>query len=137
MRLVGLVMKLGQRGCSESELRVLRWVWGCADTWGRTAEVASAQGVWLELLNNQNELCMKLTTQVRSIGKVCTAIARGDLEQTIDIVAEGEIAVLKDTVNNMVKRLRVFSSEVSRVAHEVGTQGKLGGTAEVQGVEGT
>lgn len=80
---------------------------------------------------------MKLTTQVRSIGKVCTAIARGDLEQTIDIVAEGEIAVLKDTVNNMVKRLRVFSSEVSRVAHEVGTQGKLGGTAEVQGVEGT
>lgn len=103
----------------------------------RTAEVASAQGVWLELLNNQNELCMKLTTQVRSIGKVCTAIARGDLEQTIDIVAEGEIAVLKDTVNNMVKRLRVFSSEVSRVAHEVGTQGKLGGTAEVQGVEGT
>lgn len=103
----------------------------------RTAEVASAQGVWLELLNNQNELCMKLTTQVRSIGKVCTAIARGELDQTIDLVAEGEIAVLRDTINDMLVRLRVFASEVSRVAFEVGTRGKLGGVAEVQGVEGT
>ncbi|KAJ9104139.1 hypothetical protein QFC19_004123 [Naganishia cerealis] len=103
----------------------------------RTAEVANAQGVWLELLNNQNELCMKLTTQVRSIGMVCTAIARGQLDQTIDVVAEGEIAVLRDTVNDMVVRLRVFASEVSRVAYEVGTKGKLGGVAEVQGVEGT
>lgn len=80
---------------------------------------------------------MKLTTQVRSIGMVCTAIARGQLDQTIDVVAEGEIAVLRDTVNDMVVRLRVFASEVSRVAYEVGTKGKLGGVAEVQGVEGT
>ncbi|GHJ85902.1 hypothetical protein NliqN6_2304 [Naganishia liquefaciens] len=134
MTINGMVMQLRHLA---SEVSRVSYEVGTKGLLGKTAEVASAQGVWLELLNNQNELCMKLTTQVRSIGKVCTAIARGDLEQTIDIVAEGEIAVLKDTVNNMVKRLRVFSSEVSRVAHEVGTQGKLGGTAKVQGVEGT
>ncbi|KAJ9124794.1 hypothetical protein QFC24_003163 [Naganishia onofrii] len=130
----GMVMQLRHLA---SEVSRVSYEVGTKGLLGKTAEVANAQGVWLELLNNQNELCMKLTTQVRSIGMVCTAIARGQLDQTIDVVAEGEIAVLRDTVNDMVVRLRVFASEVSRVAYEVGTKGKLGGVAEVQGVEGT
>lgn len=81
-------------------------------------------------------MCHSLTTQVREIARVTTAVARGDLSKTIEIEAEGEMAVLKDTVNSMVKQLTTFAGEVTRVALEVGTQGILGGQAIVDGVEG-
>lgn len=83
-----------------------------------------------------NRMCHSLTTQVREIARVTTAVARGDLSKTIEIEAEGEMAVLKDTVNSMVKQLTTFAGEVTRVALEVGTQGILGGQAIVDGVEG-
>ena len=82
-------------------------------------------------------MCSSLTDQVRSIAKVTTAVARGDLTQTIDIEVEGEMLTLKRTVNSMVDQLSAFASEVTRVALEVGTQGILGGQARVEGVQGT
>jgi osomolarity two-component system sensor histidine kinase NIK1 len=84
-------------------------------------------------------MCKNLTTQVRSIAAVTTAVAHGDLTQKVHIEEEvgGEMAALKDTVNGMVGQLRIFASEVTRVALEVGTQGILGGQARVEGVEGT
>ena len=82
-------------------------------------------------------MCANLTNQVRSIAKVTTAVAKGDLSQKIDIEVEGEMLTLKETVNKMVDRLSLFAKEVTRVALEVGTQGKLGGQAEVHGVLGT
>jgi osomolarity two-component system, sensor histidine kinase NIK1 len=82
-------------------------------------------------------MCSSLTDQVRSIAKVTTAVARGDLSQKIDIEVEGEMLTLKETVNKMVDQLSGFASEVTRVAQEVGTQGILGGQAVVQGAEGT
>ncbi|KAJ7677803.1 hypothetical protein DFH06DRAFT_561050 [Mycena polygramma] len=82
-------------------------------------------------------MCLSLTDQVRSIATVTTAVARGDLLQKVTIQAEGEINTLKDTVNQMVDQLSGFASEVTRVAVEVGTAGKLGGQARVEGVEGT
>ena len=81
-------------------------------------------------------MCSSLTDQVRSIAKVTTAVARGDLTQKIDIEVEGEMLTLKETVNKMVDQLNGFASEVTRVAQEVGTQGILGGQAVVQGAEG-
>ena len=82
-------------------------------------------------------MCSSLTDQVRSIAKVTTAVARGDLSQKIDIEVEGEMLELKTTVNSMVEQLSGFASEVTRVAQEVGTQGILGGQAVVNGAEGT
>lgn len=82
-------------------------------------------------------MCSSLTDQVRSIAKVTTAVARGDLTQKIDIEVEGEMLTLKETVNRMVEQLSGFAAEVTRVAQEVGTQGILGGQAVVQGAEGT
>ena len=82
-------------------------------------------------------MCSSLTDQVRSIAKVTTAVARGDLTQKIDIEVEGEMLELKTTVNSMVEQLSGFASEVTRVAQEVGTQGILGGQARVEGVQGT
>ena len=82
-------------------------------------------------------MCSSLTDQVRSIAKVTTAVARGDLTQKIDIEVEGEMLTLKRTVNSMVDQLSAFASEVTRVALEVGTQGILGGQARVEGVQGT
>ncbi|BEI90238.1 uncharacterized protein CcaverHIS019_0303080 [Cutaneotrichosporon cavernicola] len=103
---------------------------------GGQAHVPNVEGVWKDLTVNVNRMCHSLTTQVRSIGSVTTAVARGDLSKTIEIEAEGEMAVLKDTVNSMVKQLTIFAGEVTRVALEVGTQGRLGGQAVVDGVEG-
>ncbi|KAL1410625.1 histidine kinase osmosensor [Vanrija albida] len=103
---------------------------------GGQAYVPDVEGVWKDLTVNVNRMCHSLTTQVRSIGSVTTAVAMGDLSKTIEIEAEGEMAVLKDTVNSMVKQLTNFSAEVTRVALEVGTQGMLGGQAVVDGVEG-
>ncbi|EIM22853.1 hypothetical protein WALSEDRAFT_15956 [Wallemia mellicola CBS 633.66] len=104
---------------------------------GGQAEDKDLEGVWKDLTINVNRMCTNLTNQVRSIGSVTTAVARGDLSQTINILAEGEMALLKDTVNGMVGQLRIFAREISRVSLEVGTQGKLGGQAVVEGVEGT
>ena len=82
-------------------------------------------------------MCANLTAQVRSIGSVTTAVAKGDLSKTIDIEVEGEMATLKQTVNGMVQQLTNFAAEVTRVSLEVGTLGQLGGQAVVEGVEGT
>src|SRR5580765_8384691 len=82
-------------------------------------------------------LASNLTGQVRSIAQVSTAVARGDLSQKITVEAKGEVATLADTINTMVDTLRAFADEVTRVAREVGTEGRLGGQADVQGVSGT
>jgi osomolarity two-component system, sensor histidine kinase NIK1 len=102
----------------------------------RQAVVEDVQGTWRELTSVVNKLAANLTSQVRAIAKVTTAVALGDLSQTIDVEAQGEILELKITVNNMVLQLRTLADEVSRVSLEVGSQGKLGGQAVVEGVEG-
>ncbi|KAJ7718141.1 hypothetical protein B0H16DRAFT_1387856 [Mycena metata] len=104
---------------------------------GGEATVPDVEGVWFELVTNVNRMCLSLTDQVRSIATVTTAVARGDLSQKVTIHTEGEINTLKDTVNRMVDQLSAFASEVTRVAVEVGTAGKLGGQARVEGVQGT
>ena len=103
---------------------------------GGQADVRGVSGVWKDLTDNVNVLAGNLTDQVRNIAKVTTAVADGDLSQKIEVVARGEILQLKDTINTMVDQLRSFASEVTRVAKEVGTDGKLGGQAEVRGVSG-
>ncbi|KAF8919726.1 hypothetical protein BGZ58_004558, partial [Dissophora ornata] len=104
---------------------------------GGQAVVKDVSGTWKELTDNVNTMALNLTTQVRSIAEVTTAVACGDLSKTIDVEAQGEISELKLTVNSMVERLRTFAAEVTRVAREVGTEGRLGGQAEVRGVDGT
>ncbi len=104
---------------------------------GGQADVKGVAGTWKDLTDNVNGLANNLTTQVRNIAKVTTAVAKGDLSQKITVDARGEILELKDTINTMVDQLNSFASEVTRVAKEVGTEGKLGGQAEVKGVSGT
>ncbi|HUA34431.1 MAG TPA: HAMP domain-containing protein [Candidatus Binataceae bacterium] len=104
---------------------------------GGQAEVKGVSGTWKDLTDNVNGLAANLTTQVRNIAKVTTAVANGDLSQKITVDARGEIYELKNTINTMVDTLRSFAAEVARVANEVGTEGKLGGQAEVKGVSGT
>src|SRR5439155_19268287 len=104
---------------------------------GGQAQVPGAAGSWRDLTNNVNPLAANLTTQVRNIAAVTTAVANGDLSKKITVEVNGEILELKDTINTMVDQLRSFASEVTRVAREVGTEGKLGGQAEVKGVAGT
>src|SRR5215467_1800132 len=116
--------------------RVAREV-GTEGKLGGQAKVPMAAGVWRDLTDNVNGLAANLTTQVRNIADVTTAVANGDLSQKITVEAQGEVLSLKVTINNMVDRLRVFGDEVTRVAKEVGTEGKLGGQAEVPGVAGT
>src|SRR6202042_3157348 len=94
-------------------------------------------GTWKDLTDNVNGLAANLTAQVRNIAKVTTAVANGDLSQKITVDARGEILELKNTINVMVDQLRSFAAEVTRVAKEVGTEGKLGGQADVKGVSGT
>jgi HAMP domain-containing protein/signal transduction histidine kinase/CheY-like chemotaxis protein len=103
---------------------------------GGQAEVTGVSGVWKDLTDNVNQLAGNLTSQVRNIAQVTTAVARGDLSQKITVDVRGEIAELKDTINTMVDTLRSFADEVTRVAREVGTEGRLGGQAEVEGVSG-
>src|SRR5678810_1264955 len=117
-------------------IRVAREV-GTEGKLGGQAKVPGAAGVWRDLTDNVNGLASNLTTQVRNIADVTTAVANGDLSQKITVEAQGEVLSLKNTMNNMVDRLRVFADEVTRVAKEVGTEGKLGGQAEVPGVSGT
>jgi HAMP domain-containing protein/CheY-like chemotaxis protein/putative methionine-R-sulfoxide reductase with GAF domain len=104
---------------------------------GGQAEVLAVAGTWEDLTDNVNAMASNLTNQVRNIAEVTTAVARGDLSKKITVDARGEILELKNTVNTMVDQLSSFASEVTRVAKEVGTEGKLGGQADVRGVAGT
>src|SRR5207237_1124083 len=94
-------------------------------------------GTWKDLTDNVNQMASNLTAQVRNIAEVTTAVAKGELSKKITVDVKGEILALKDTINTMVDQLSAFSSEVTRVAREVGTEGKLGGQAQVKGVSGT
>jgi len=116
--------------------RVAREV-GTEGKLGGQAQVKGVSGVWRDLTDNVNSMASNLTAQVRNIASVTTAVARGDLSQKITVDAKGEIAELKDTVNTMVDQLSSFADEVTRVAREVGIEGKLGGQAQVKGVSGT
>ncbi|GLZ42651.1 HAMP domain-containing protein [Actinokineospora sp. NBRC 105648] len=104
---------------------------------GGQARVPNVAGTWKDLTDNVNSMANNLTSQVRNIAQVTTAVAQGDLTRKIDVDASGEILELKTTINTMVDRLSSFASEVTRVAREVGTEGRLGGQAEVEGVSGT
>ncbi|KAF9906397.1 hypothetical protein EC991_000727, partial [Linnemannia zychae] len=104
---------------------------------GVQAKMEDERGIWREFVNHLNTMTVGHSEQVRDIASVCTAVAHGDLSQKITVSVKGETLVLKNTINTMVDQLRSFSSEVTRVAHEVGTEGKLGGQAHVKGVDGT
>ncbi|HET6439382.1 MAG TPA: HAMP domain-containing protein, partial [Anaeromyxobacter sp.] len=104
---------------------------------GGQADVKGVSGTWKDLTDNVNGLAANLTAQVRNIAKVTTAVAKGDLSQKITVDAKGEILELKNTINVMVDQLSSFAAEVTRVAKEVGNEGKLGGQADVRGVSGT
>uniref|UniRef100_UPI00202EC61A HAMP domain-containing protein n=1 Tax=Ensifer adhaerens TaxID=106592 RepID=UPI00202EC61A len=104
---------------------------------GGQAVVPGVAGTWKDLTDNVNLLAANLTTQVRNIAEVTTAVARGDLSRKITVDVKGEILELKNTINTMVDQLNAFAGEVTRVAREVGTEGKLGGQAQVPGVAGT
>ena len=116
--------------------RVAREV-GTEGKLGGQAEVAGVSGTWKDLTENVNFMAANLTDQVRGIATVTTAVANGDLSKKITVEAKGEVATLADTINTMVDQLRSFAAEVTRVAREVGTEGQLGGQAQVEGVSGT
>src|SRR5205823_200407 len=116
--------------------RVAREV-GTEGKLGGQAEVRGVAGTWKDLTDNVNGMASNLTNQVRNIAQVTTAVANGDLSKKITVEARGEILELKNTINVMVDQLNSFASEVTRVAREVGTEGKLGGQAQVKGVAGT
>src|SRR5207247_1591772 len=103
---------------------------------GAQAEVPGVSGVWKDLTDNVNLLANNLTAQVRNIADVTTSVAKGDLSRKITVDAKGEVLELKSTINTMVDQLNAFASAVTRVAREVGIEGKLGGQAEVKGVAG-
>src|SRR5689334_20214990 len=115
--------------------RVAREV-GTEGKLGGQADVKGVGGAWKDLTDNVNSMAGNLTGQVRNIADVTTAVARGDLSKKITVEAKGEILQLKNTINIMVDQLNAFALEVTRVAREVGTEGKLGGQAEVRGVGG-
>jgi signal transduction histidine kinase len=104
---------------------------------GGQAHVLGVAGTWKDLTENVNSMANNLTSQVRNIAQVTTAVAQGDLSKKIDVDARGEILELKTTINTMVDQLSSFAAEVTRVAREVGSQGRLGGQAEVEGISGT
>src|SRR5204863_273607 len=104
---------------------------------GGQAQVPGVAGTWKGLTDNVNSMATNLTVQLRDVSKVATSIAKGDLTQKITVDVRGEILQIKETINTMVDQLNAFASEVSRVAREVGTEGKLGGQAQVPGVAGT
>jgi HAMP domain-containing protein/CheY-like chemotaxis protein/signal transduction histidine kinase len=116
--------------------RVAREV-GTEGKLGGQADVKGVGGVWKDLTDSVNSMARNLTNQVRNIAEVTTAVAKGDLGRTITVEVRGEILELKNTINTMVDQLSSFASEVTRVAREVGTEGKLGGQADVKGVAGT
>ncbi|WP_328301124.1 HAMP domain-containing protein [Streptomyces sp. NBC_00435] len=121
---------------AEQVTRVAREV-GTEGILGGQARVRGVTGIWKDLSDNVNTMAGNLTAQVRGIAQVSTAVANGDLTKTVTVEARGEVAQLADTVNTMVKTLSSFADEVTRVAREVGTEGRLGGQAHVPGVSGT
>src|SRR5471032_3324650 len=116
--------------------RVAREV-GTEGRLGGQAQVPGVAGTWKDLTDSVNSMAGNLTGQVRNIAEVTTAVARGDLSRKITVDVKGEILELKNTINTMVDQLNAFAAEVTRVAREVGTEGKLGGQAQVPGVAGT
>ena len=116
--------------------RVAREV-GTEGKLGGQAKVKGVAGVWKDLTDNVNSMAGNLTSQVRNIAEVTTAVAKGDLSKKIEVDVKGEFLTLKSTINTMVDQLRSFAAEVTRVAREVGTEGILGGQARVEGVSGT
>ena len=124
------------RSFASEVTRVAREV-GTEGKLGGQALVPGVAGTWKDLTDSVNAMCGNLTDQVRNIAQVTTAVARGDLSRKITVDVRGEILELKDTINTMVDQLNSFASEVTRVAREVGTEGKLGGQAQVPGVAGT
>src|ERR1043165_3647295 len=128
---------VGQLSAFASEVtRVAREV-GTEGKLGGQAKVKGVAGTWKDLTENVNSMASNLTVQLRDMSKVATAIANGDLTQKITVDARGEILQIKNVINTMVDQLSSFAAEVTRVAREVGTEGKLGGQAEVKGVAGT
>src|SRR5687767_5042863 len=123
-------------GFASEVSRVAREV-GTDGKLGGQAQVPGVAGTWKDLTDNVNSMASNLTGQVRNIAEVTTAVARGDLSRKITVDVKGEIFELKNTINTMVDQLNAFAAEVTRVAREVGTEGKLGGQAEVPGVAGT
>src|SRR5690606_16791755 len=124
------------RGFASEVTRVAREV-GTEGRLGGQANVPGVAGTWKDLTDNVNLRAGNLTTQVRNIADVTTAVARGDLSKRITVDVKGEILELKATINTMVDQLNAFAFEVTRVAREVGTEGKLGGQAQVPGAAGT
>src|SRR4026208_1308337 len=126
-----------QRNAFAGEVtRVAREV-GTEGKLGGQALVRGVAGTWKDLTDSVNSMAGNLTGQVRNIAEVTTAVANGDLSKKITADARGEILELKNTINTMVDQLNSFAAEVTRVAREVGTEGKLGGQAQVKGVSGT
>ncbi len=126
-----------QLGSFASEVTRVAWEVGTEGKLGGQAEVKGVGGVWKTLTDSVNSMAGNLTAQVRNIAEVTTAVATGDLSRKITVDVRGEILELKNTINTMVDQLNSFASEVTRVAREVGTEGKLGGQADVRGVAGT
>src|SRR5205807_1152130 len=128
---------VGQLGAFASEVtRVAREV-GTEGKLGGQAKVEGVSGTWKDLTESVNSMASNLTSQVRNIAAVTTAVANGDLSKKITVKVKGEILELKNTINTMVDQLSSFASEITRVAREVGTEGRLGGQAAVKGVAGT
>ncbi|HET9781430.1 MAG TPA: HAMP domain-containing protein, partial [Candidatus Dormibacteraeota bacterium] len=127
---------VGQLNAFASEVtRVAREV-GTEGKLGGQAQVKGVAGVWKDLTDNVNLMAGNLTSQVRNIAEVTTAVQQGDLSKKITVDVRGEVLELKNTINTMVDQLNAFSGEVTRVAREVGTEGRLGGQADVKGVGG-
>ena len=124
------------RSFASEVTRVAREV-GTEGKLGGQADVEGVSGTWKDLTDSVNSMAGNLTAQVRNIADVTTAVANGDLSKKITVDVKGEILELKNTINTMVDQLRSFAAEVTRVAREVGTEGKLGGQADVKGVAGT
>jgi len=120
---------------SSEVTRVAREV-GTDGKLGGQAEVKGVAGTWKDLTDTVNQMASNLTGQVRNIAEVSTAVAKGDLSRKITVDVKGEILELKNTINTMVDQLNSFSVEVTRVAREVGSEGKLGGQATVKGIGG-
>src|SRR5438552_3595720 len=124
------------RSFASEVTRVAREV-GTEGILGGQAKVEGVSGTWKDLTDSVNSMASNLTSQVRNIATVTTAVANGDLSKKITVKVKGEILELKNTINTMVDQLSSFAAEVTRVAREVGTEGKLGGQANVKGVAGT
>src|SRR5690242_17593442 len=125
-----------QCACADEVTRVVR-VEGTHGRLGVQADVKGVSGTWKDLTDNVNSMANNLTGQVRNIAQVTTAVANGDLSKKIDVDARGEILELKTTINTMVDQLSAFAAEVRSEERRVGSEGRLGGQAEVEGVSGT